>query len=118
MSSITELPPNVLDLIFEQLNSKSLRSASLAIAAWSQAYKRRCCETFSLDLSSDKLDNKIALLERWERLDLLDHVQQITINDSGERSRRRPGSAAGFIRSMVAEAGRVKGRFVECVAKG
>ena len=87
MSSITDLPPNVLDLIFGQLNSRSLRSASLAIAAWSQAYKRRCCETFSLDLSSDKLDNKIALLERWERLDLLDHVQQITINDSGERSR-------------------------------
>jgi hypothetical protein len=87
MSSITDLPQNVLDLIFGKLNSRSVRSASLTILAWSQAYKRSCCETLSLDLSSDKRDNKIALLERWERLDLLGHVQQITINDSGERSR-------------------------------
>jgi hypothetical protein len=87
MSSITDLPQNVLNLIFGQLNSRSVRSASLSTLAWSQAYKKRCCETLSLDLSSDKRDNKNTSLERWERLDLLDHVQQITINDSGERSR-------------------------------
>lgn len=87
MPNITDLPQNVLNLIFGQLSSKSVRSASLSILAWSQAYKRRCCETIPIDLSSDNCDNKITLLERWERLELLGHVQHITINDSGERSR-------------------------------
>jgi hypothetical protein len=87
MPGITDLPQSALNLVFGYLSPKSVRSASLAIPAWSQAYKRRCCENLSLNLSSPNLDNKIALLERWERSELLDHVQHITINDSSERSR-------------------------------
>jgi hypothetical protein len=87
MPDITDLPQNVLNLIFGHLASESVRSASLATSAWSQAYKNRCCETLSLDLSSANLADKFTLLERWQRLDLLGHVQQIDINDSGERSR-------------------------------
>lgn len=87
MPSITDLPQKVLDLMFEHLNSEGVRSISLTTPTWSQAYKRRCCETLSLDLSSSYLENKTALLERWEHLDLLDHVHHVLISDSGERSR-------------------------------
>ena len=87
MSEITDLPQSIITHIFGYLNSKSVRSASLVTPAWSQAYKRRCCETFSFDLSSANIDNKIALLERWEKSDLLGHVHCITINDSAARLR-------------------------------
>jgi hypothetical protein len=87
MPDITDLPQNVLNLIFGHLTSESVRSASLVTSAWNQAYKRRCCETLSLDLSSANIDDRIVLLERWQQSELLGHVQQIAINDSGERSR-------------------------------
>jgi len=85
MSNVTHLPKSVLSHIFGYLNSKSVQSASLVTPAWSQAYKRRCCETLSLDLSSANIDNKIALLERWGSLNLLDHVHRIIVKDLGER---------------------------------
>jgi hypothetical protein len=87
MPDIKDLPQNVLNFIFGHLTSESVRSASLATSAWSQAYKRRCCETISLDLSFANLDDRIALLERWRQSELLGHVQEIAINDSGARSR-------------------------------
>jgi hypothetical protein len=91
MPGITDLPQNVLDIILGHLNTKGRQSASLTTPTWSQAYKRRCCETISLDLSSANLDDRIALLERWQRLNLLGHVRQISVNDSGERSQNCEG---------------------------
>lgn len=108
MSNIKDLPQNALSIIFGCLNSKSLRSASLAMPSWSQAYKRRCCETLSLDLSSVDLDNKVALLERWGRLDLLDHVQHIFINDSNERSQHGQNLLQELIAQWLPKLGGLK----------
>jgi hypothetical protein len=87
MTNITDLPPAILVIVFDHLQSQSLQSASLTTRAWSQVYKQHTCRVLSLDLSADAAHAKVALLERWEHLDLLRYVRHITVDDSGERSR-------------------------------
>jgi hypothetical protein len=85
MTNILDLPPAVLEGVFDYLQDSSLQSASLTTRAWSQVYKQHICRVLSLNLSADTAHAKVALLKRWEHLDLLTHVHRITIDDSGER---------------------------------
>lgn len=84
MPKITDLPQGVLDIIFGHLKSKSLRSASLTTPSWSQVYKRRCCKTLRCKLSSSTPQDRSALLERWQKLGLLENIHQIIIIDDSE----------------------------------
>jgi hypothetical protein len=86
MTNITNLPPAILEVVFDHLQSQSLQSASLTTRAWRHVYKQHTCRVLSLDLSADAAHAKVALLERWENLDLLRYVRRITIDDLGERS--------------------------------
>lgn len=86
MISVTALPPAILEAIFQHLPSDSIQSASLTTRTWSQVYKQHICRTFSFDLSAEPLLGKTELLQRWEHMNLLPFVHQITINDSGDRS--------------------------------
>jgi hypothetical protein len=85
MTNILDLPPAVLEGVFDYLQDSSIQSASLTTRAWSQVYKQHICRVLSLNLSADTAHAKVALLKRWEHLDLLTHVHRITIDDSGER---------------------------------
>jgi hypothetical protein len=87
MTNIMDLPPAILEGVFDYLQGSSLQSASLTTRTWSQVYKQHTCRVLSLDLSADTAHAKVALLERWENLGLLPYVHRITIDDSGERGR-------------------------------
>jgi hypothetical protein len=86
MIEVTDLPPAILEAIFQYLPTHSVRSASLVARAWSQVYKRYSCKTLCLDLLLDTLLSKTELLQRWEQLDLLRYVHRITVSDCGKRS--------------------------------
>jgi hypothetical protein len=87
MTNITDLPPAILEVVFDYLQSQSLQAASLTTQAWRHVYKQHTCRVLPLDLSADTAHAKVALLERWEHLGLLRYVRRITVDDSGERSR-------------------------------
>ncbi|KAM0714978.1 hypothetical protein Q7P37_009443 [Cladosporium fusiforme] len=86
MSTFDELPPGIVDLISGYLDAKTLRSSSLSIRAFAQAYKRRCCETLDISLLTDSSRNKTKVLKRWEKLELLEYVRHVKLDDSGVRS--------------------------------
>lgn len=86
MTKVDELPAVAVDLISGYLDEKALRSASLSIRGWSQAYKRRSCETVVVDLSTPSNQSKLKKLHRWESLDLLKWVRHLEIDDTGVRS--------------------------------
>ena len=86
MVKVTDLPPAIREAIFQHLPARSIKSASLVARAWSQAYKQYSCRTLLFDLSVDTVLDKTELLQKWEQMDLLHCVRQITIHDSGRRS--------------------------------
>lgn len=86
MVKVTDLPPAIWETIFQFLPAQSIQSASLASRAWSQVYKQYSCRTLRFNLSADNITSNTELLERWEQMDLLRCVRQITILDSGRRS--------------------------------
>ncbi|GAB7328077.1 hypothetical protein MBLNU13_g00116t1 [Cladosporium sp. NU13] len=86
MVKVTDLPPAIRETIFQHLPARSIQSASLAARAWSQLYKQYSCRTLRIDLSVDTVTDKTELLQKWEQMDLLRCVRQITLLDSGRRS--------------------------------
>jgi hypothetical protein len=86
MIRVTDLPPAIRETIIQHLPARSIRSASLAARTWSQVYKHYSCRTLLLDLSVDDVSRKLELLQRWEQMDLLRYVRQLTIHDAGRRS--------------------------------
>lgn len=86
MVKVTDLPPAIREAIFQHLPARSIQSASLTAQAWSQVYKQYSCRTLRFNLSADTALDKTELLQKWEQMDLLRCVRQITIHDFGRRS--------------------------------
>jgi hypothetical protein len=86
MVKVTDLPLAIREAIFQHLPARSIQSASLVARAWSQVYKQYSCRTLRFDLSVDTVFDKTELLQKWEQMDLLRCVRQITIHDSGRQS--------------------------------
>lgn len=87
MPGITDLPQHVQETIFDYLSDQTLQSLSLTARPWSHVYKQRSCRVLEIDLTLDTARGKSTLLQTWERLNLLQYVRRIAINDSGERSK-------------------------------
>lgn len=86
MVIVTDLPPAIRETIFQHLPAQSIQYASLTARAWSQVYRQYSCRTLRFDLSADAVAGKTELLQRWEQMDLLRYVRQISIHDTGGRS--------------------------------
>lgn len=90
MPDITDLPDSVLNLIFEYLDTRDLRSARLTNTSWNPECKRELFKVVNFDLDRDTVNKKSRAHHHFHMSDSFSHVRHLKICDAGDRTTEEP----------------------------